>query len=103
MHDLTIGLVYANIMAFVLGIPIILFFAILFFWRNQIVHFSYSVTGFLWSLFIFIACIFIHKLIHGVFGAIFAKGHWLAISFGFIVHMTPYCSCCEALQNGNIG
>ena len=45
----------------------------------------------------------VHELIHGITWASFAKSHWKAISFGFIVqYLTPYCSCKDPLKKYQI-
>lgn len=104
--DLTVGLVHANIMAIVLGLPIILCLAAAFFLCNKGILSEISLSPDLPALIkltLFFVAFFIlaavHELIHGVTWSIFAKKHWRSISFGFIAkYMTPYCSCSEALN-----
>lgn len=99
--DLTISLVLANVLAFVLGIPIIILIGMGFFAKNTEGYGSFDGGSFLICLAAFIAAIFVHELIHGVTWAIFTEKKWRAISFGFIVkYMTPYCTCSEALKKG---
>lgn len=98
-HDLTVGLVYANVMALAAGIPLILLFEIAFFRRNQ--QLSGTIDGAQIVLFfvLFFALICVHELIHGICWAVFAQNHWKAISFGFIAkYVTPYCTCSEPLD-----
>ncbi|MGM9532439.1 DUF3267 domain-containing protein [Intestinibacter sp.] len=103
-RDLTIGIVYANVMAFVLGLPIIIVLGIFFFkynLGNSEVSFIFTIKEsmvFLISLWVLIV---VHELIHGAFWAIFAKEHLKSIEFGFIVqYLTPYCCCKEVLTKG---
>lgn len=97
-HDLTIGLVYANVMALVLGLPIIVLLCVAFFVRNTAGTIVMSTGNMLiWSL-VLVAMIVVHELIHGVTWAIFAPHHWNSVEFGFIVkYLTPYCTCGEPL------
>ena len=106
--DLTIGLVYANVMAFVLAMPIIGCFAAVYMINNseQFLEFSISIDA---NLYIKLAIAFIilfllvvaHELIHGITWSMFTKKGWKSISFGFIAkYMTPYCTCDEALKKG---
>lgn len=99
--DLTIGLVYANVMALVLGLPIVVILGYFFIRWNQ--DFSVMIKN--WNLLVFFAAcfvlVFVHELIHGICWACAAKEHWKTISFGFIAqYMTPYCTCSEPLKKG---
>lgn len=103
-HDLTIGLVYANVMAFVLSLPIIAILAVGFFLNNSKVTISSDLNSLI-RLIIYLVAFFVliilHELIHGITWAIFTPRRWKAISFGFIVqYLTPYCSCSDALKKG---
>lgn len=95
-HDLTIGLVYANVMASVLGLPIIALLCVAFFLRNVS---GVIVAGnmLIWLL-VLVVLIVVHELIHGITWAVFAPHHWKAVEFGFIAkYLTPYCTCGEPL------
>lgn len=99
--DLTVGIVYANIMSIVFGIPLILPLAALYIKLNPIqlegfadrtAFFSFGIV-----LAILIATV-IHELIHGTVWAVYAKEHFKSIEFGFIKeYLTPYCCCKDAL------
>ena len=99
--DLTIGIVYANVMAFVLGLPIIIVLGALFLNINfngfrEIFRFTISESVIF--LIVVVVLIVAHELIHGLFWAIFAKNHLKSIEFGFIAeYLTPYCCCKEVL------
>ena len=99
--DLTIGIVYANVMAFVLGLPIIIVLGALFLNTNfngfrEIFRFTISESVIF--LIVIVVLIVAHELIHGLFWAIFAKNHLKSIEFGFIAeYLTPYCCCKEVL------
>lgn len=100
-HDLTVGLVFANVMALVLGLPLIALCGVIFLAANPAPALSFGIGGVVCFL---AACLFliaVHELIHGITWAIFAKAHWRAISFGFIArYLTPYCTCREPLTRG---
>ncbi len=104
--DLTIGIVYANKMAFVLTLPVIIGFAVVFGFFNDIDFIEFiqslnfgNILYLLMFFAVFMGLIFAHELIHGITWAVFAKKHWKAISFGYIAeYMTSYCTCDEALK-----
>ena len=100
--DLTIGVVYANVMAFVLGLPIIIVLGILFFkynLGNSEMSFTFTIKESV--IFLITLLVFVHELIHGAFWAIFAKNHLKSIEFGFMAqYLTPYCCCKEVLTKG---
>ena len=100
-EDLTIGIGYANVMAFVLGLPIIAILGFCFFTKNPngIVNFG-AFTGLI-IIVGFLALVFVHEFIHGLFWSVFAEKHWKSISFGFMAkYLTPYCTCNEILRKG---
>ena len=91
VKDLTIGLVYANIMAFVLAIPIIVCFAIVYILCNidQFAGFGIFLDiNIFWRLIVFLIGFFIliiiHEMIHGITWSLFTEKGWKSISFGFI-------------------
>ena len=102
--DLTIGVVYANVMAFVLGLPIIIVLGILFFkynLGNSEMSFTFTIKESVIFLITLLVLIVVYELIHGAFWAIFAKNHLKSIEFGFMVqYLTPYCCCKEVLTKG---
>lgn len=99
MHSLTISVLYANIMAIVLCLPIIAVFGLAFLLKDHsnAVEPNYILASV--SLMVVIIVLFVvHELIHGITWAIFAENHWKSISFGFIVKaLTPYCTCNSVL------
>lgn len=102
-HDLTVGLVFANIAAFFLAIPFIAVMGIIYFTVNTGAFDSVSFWDFylqlLISFLLLIALVVIHELIHGLTWGIFAKNHFKSISFGIIWKaVTPYCTCSEPLK-----
>lgn len=102
--DLTIGVVYANVMAFVLGLPIIIVLGIFFFkynLSNSEMSFTFTIKESVIFLISLLVLIVVHELIHGAFWGIFAKDHLKSIEFGFMVqYLTPYCCCKEVLTKG---
>lgn len=98
-HDLTIGLVYANIMAVVLGVPLAAVLMAAFLWRNLMLTFLFDLTDWFLFMLLFVALVFLHELIHGITWAVFAPSHWRTVEFGFIKeYLTPYCTCGEPLK-----
>ena len=103
--DLTVGMVYANVMAILLGLPIILFLFILYllrlFYGPESAAASWRGADFVLIFLFCLLLIFVHELIHGITWAVFAKKGRKAISFGFIPqYLTPYCTCNEPLKKG---
>lgn len=98
-HNLTIGLVYANVMAIVLGMPIALLLTAWFFIKHPVSSILLQIDKVFLAFVLLVLLIVIHELIHGIFWGIFAKNHWKSISFGFILqYLTPYCSCSQPLN-----
>ncbi|MGM9631183.1 DUF3267 domain-containing protein [Butyricicoccus sp.] len=98
-HDLTIGLVYANVMAIVLGLPVSLLFIVAFLWRRQSMEASVGLADIVLFYVLLVVLICVHELIHGITWAIFAPSHWKTVEFGFIKeYLTPYCTCGEPLK-----
>lgn len=96
--DLTISVVKANVMAFVLGMPIIILLFILFIYKNQSGIYTFSIRDSVGFLVLFAILVVLHELIHGIFWSIFAKNHLKSIEFGFIASsLTPYCCCKDML------
>ncbi len=81
-HDLTISAVYANVMAVVLALPILLVLWAVFVWKNG--HGSISSPMLLVVLVLFFLLIVVHEAIHGLFWSFFAKNKWKSISFGIM-------------------
>lgn len=102
-HDLTVGLVFANIMALFLAIPFIAVMAVFYFKVNKGILDSVSFWGFylqlILSCVLFFILVVVHELIHGFTWGSFAKKHFKSISFGIIWKaVTPYCTCSEPLR-----
>lgn len=97
--DFTIGLIFANIMAFIIGIPICAVFGILFLMHHSKMHMTFGIMDNFLLVVLIILSIVVHEWIHGMFWAIFAKNHFKSIEFGFIKeYATPYCTCLEPLS-----
>ena len=104
MKEHTLGIVYANIMAVVVSLPLMLPMIALYIYFNwgkgsmrlmdtsELVLFGISVVAF----------IVIHELVHGATWACFSKHGFKSISFGIMAEMcTPYCTCSEPLKKGS--
>ena len=97
--DLTVGIMFANIMTFVIAAPFIGLFTFWFLMKNQNTGFSHNSIENQNVFLLFIVLVFIHELLHGIVWAAFAKNHWKSISFGFMAkYLTPYCTCKEPLK-----
>ena len=99
--ELTVGVVKANILAYIVMLPFAVALLIIFFAVNPIDGLDSSVTMKKYILFLLgiIILAVIHEGIHGLTWGAFAEGHLKSIQFGIIWKMlTPYCSCCSPLK-----
>ena len=96
--ELTIGIVFANVMAMILGAPLIALSFIGFIQVNGEVQGVLDLHMLL-LLLVFFVLIVVHELIHGATWAMFTKNHFKSISFGVVwQYLTPYCCCREVLH-----
>ena len=94
--DLTVGIVAANLLAFVIMAPFMALALILFFYIADIGNITLSLWEPLAVLPAFIAFAAVHELIHGITWGFFAGRS--AIEYGIIWSMlTPYCTCSKPL------
>lgn len=97
--DLTVGIVAANLLAFVIMAPFMALALILFFYIAGIGNITLSLWEPLAVLPAFIAFAAVHELIHGITWGFFAGRS--AIEYGIIWSMlTPYCTCSKPLTRG---
>lgn len=82
-QELTIDIVYANIMVLVLGIPMIILVGILFSYFHGFTS-AFEGRDYIFLFVIFLELVVIHELIHGITWSVFTKEGWRSISFGFI-------------------
>ena len=97
MKEHTLGIVYANIMAFVVALPFLLPVIILYAFFDG----GYIIEKGEMALFLLfdIALIVVHEGVHGLSWACFAKNRFKSIEFGIMPEMcTPYCTCSEPLK-----
>lgn len=100
--NLTIGIVKANLFAFLLAIPVIAIGVLLFAWRNPISLLTPTPHGSLLFIVLFFALIVAHELIHGLTWSIYAEHHFKDIEFGFMKeYLTPYCTCTTPLPKSH--
>lgn len=98
-YDLTVGVLQANIVAFIIMIPFIVLFCWLYFCINPTGNFDITAYSSFLFLLVFIILVVFHEAIHGVSWGIFADEHFHSISFGVIWKaLTPYCTCNEPLK-----
>lgn len=100
-HNLTVGLLAANIWGVVVTLPFVAFFTMLFIQHGGLINFENTAEQRL-SVFLFcpamLFLIVVHELIHGLFFGLAAKEHFRAISFGVVWKaLTPYCSCSSVM------
>jgi hypothetical protein len=97
MKEHTLGITYANVMAFVVAIPFLL---------PVILIYTLADGGCIiekgeMALFLLadIVLIVLHEAVHGITWACFAKTRFKSIEFGIMPEMcTPYCTCSEPLK-----
>ena len=97
MKEHTLGIIYANVMALVIALPLMLPFIAAYI----ITKGGYIMEDGDLGLFLIFSLIFVilHEAVHGVTWGCFAKNHFKSISFGFMTEMlTPYCNCSEPLK-----
>lgn len=104
-EEMTIGIVYANVMAVVLVLPLVICLAVLFCLCNAELFSGGFTPGVdrIVKLAIFLVLLFVltavHEFLHGITWAMFAEKGWKSLAFGFVAqYMTPYCSCDSALK-----
>lgn len=100
-RELTVGIVWANVFAFILGIPVLAVSLFLFFLRNGAQHMGLSLVEIITLVAAYAALVVVHELVHGITWACFAPNHWQDIEFGFMKeYLTPYCACGAPLTKG---
>ena len=98
-HDLMIDLGNANRFALLLLIPLfIIGYGLYYLVYHRIDFFKSSLVIY---IFVFVAAIVVHELIHGLCWSFFTPHHFGDIQFGFIkTTVTPYCTCLVPLKKG---
>ena len=98
-HDLMIDLGKANRFALLLLIPLfIIGYGLYYLVYHRIDFFKSSLVIY---IFVFVAAIVVHELIHGLCWSFFTPHHFGDIQFGFIkTSFTPYCTCLIPLKKG---
>lgn len=100
--ELTVSIVRANVMAFVIGIPVCVIFAVLFLAHNLKQRLTFDLVDYYIILIAILVSIVVHELIHGLFWGLCCEKRFKSIEFGFIAkYLTPYCSCLEPLSKFN--
>lgn len=100
VNELTMGVVYANIMAIVSTAPILILFIVLFVlaYINADPKPELNVIGMMLLCVAFVIAVVVHELIHGLCWGLGASKRFKSIEFGVIWNMlTPYCTCLEPL------
>lgn len=105
-HDLTMGVLSANIFALVFFAIFALIFCLLFYIQGydfELFSESTSIFECIIYLVVLLVSVVIHELIHGITFATFAENHFKYVHFGFIKEsLTPYCTCTEPLKKYQI-
>ena len=95
-RDLTISFFTANVMAFIVMLPIIICFILVNIKVNTGGSGTISGNQTMVGLLIFAFLIVLHEVIHGLIWGIFTKNHFKDVEFGFVLEsFTPYCTCKE--------
>jgi hypothetical protein len=105
IKPMTLDVVKANILAFVVMLPFGILFAWLYFYINPTLDYGIAYDTLLILLLAYLVLTLVltvvHELIHGLTWGIFTKNHFRSIEFGIIWKMlTPYCTCAEPLKKG---
>lgn len=99
--DLTVSVLMANVMAFVVTLPFLILMGWLYHKFNPVGRTIFPPYMILAALLIFFGLTILHELIHGITWGLFAQEHFHSVAFGFIWSMmTPYCTCTEAMKKG---
>lgn len=97
MKEHTLGIVYANIMAILIAIPLMLPVILAYAFFDGGIIFENGDLGFF--IVANIVLIVLHEAVHGVTWACFTKKRLKSIEFGFMISTcTPYCTCSEPLK-----
>ncbi|MEO2238038.1 DUF3267 domain-containing protein [Dorea sp. YH-dor226] len=99
----TISIVRANVMAFVTAGPFVVLGLILWFCIRPLSKEGNFVLGnqAVCFLVLFLVCIFVHELLHGVGWVFWTQNKWKSIYLGMMwEYLTPYCHCKEPLGPG---
>lgn len=100
VHDLTIGAVKANILAFLVMFPFALAAAIWYLMVNGSLS-EPSLTDMLLLLVLLIALLAAHEGIHGLVWGLCAPSGFRSIEFGVVwAVLSPYCTCAEPMKKG---
>ena len=100
--ELTIGIVRANVLTLVLGLPFVVVGVLAFFLANhgRDVALGLADRSFL-MIGLVLVLVVVHELIHGLTWSIFSAHHWADIEFGFMKeYLTPYCTAASPLPRG---
>lgn len=106
-REVTLGIVKANLFAFLFVIPAIALFGAPYFLRwedalNKVALSEAMPDTLATTLMILLAGIVAHELIHGITWAQFCKKGYKSIKFGVLwKSLTPYCHCMEPLKVGH--
>ena len=96
--DLTMSILKGNLMAFVIGTPVVVLFGILFFKLYPQAFLSFGLFKAIIFFILFCVATVIHECIHGLTWAMYAKNAFHNIEYGFVAGaMTPYCTCLDPL------
>lgn len=100
--ELTIGLVRANVLTMLMGLPLVAVCCTAFFLCNEGREMTAgSFDSFVALLATVLALVVVHELIHGVTWSFFTEHRWGDIEFGFIrEYLTPYCTATSPLPRG---
>ena len=99
--DRTIGVIKANLMAFVTAGPFAVLAVVLYLskWVGEAFSFGADFVSMALFLLVFLVSIPVHEALHGLAWSLVAKNGWKSIRFGILrPSYTPYCHCKEPLK-----
>ncbi|MCI9423719.1 MAG: DUF3267 domain-containing protein [Dorea sp.] len=95
----TISIKQANVMAFVTAGPFVLVELIVWIKLGNIFSADFSMWDITCYVVLFMLCIFIHELLHGIGWMVWGKQGFKSIHLGIMQeYMNPYCHCKEPLK-----
>lgn len=101
--ELTVGIVSANVISLLVGIPIAALGFVLFMKVNagRSMWELVDINGLVLLVALLVLTV-VHEAIHGLVWSLFAENHFHDIEFGFMKeYLTPYCTCDCPLSRGH--
>ena len=100
--NLTVGIVFANVVVLAAAIPVFAVGMGLYFLVNREFRgIAEGIPGLILFFVLMLVMVVIHELVHGITWSIFSEHHFRDIEFGVMWDLlTPYCTCKVPLSKG---